>query len=141
MKKGIIAIIALTLLLGIGGYTLANEEHHKSKDDDQITKQEQMSKHKGELKGGYGMMGMMDKGMMSMMGHVTGSNEMMGTMMSMHGEMMSHMGKMMQKHGKDMGNITPELQKQMRKEMFEKMGDIMIQHGKALKEKASVSGE
>ena len=133
MRKGLIVILSVIFLVGLGIYTFANEEHHKGNDNDQITKQDQMSKHKGELKGRHGMMG---QGMMNMMEHMTGSNEMMGTMMSMHGEMMSHMGKMMQKHGKDMGNMTPELQKQMRKEMFEKRGDVMIQHGKALNEKA-----
>ena len=92
----------------------------------------------GEM-GGEGMMGM-GRGM-GMMGSMMGSPELMGTMMSIHGEVQTLMGQMMQKYGRAMETMTPELQQQMQKEMMERMGEILTKHGAALKERAKASGK
>jgi len=78
---------------------------------------------------------------MGMMGPMMNSPEIMGTMMSIHGEVMSLMGQMMQKYGRAMETMTPELQQQMRKEMLERMADILTKQGAALKERAKAPGK
>ena len=102
--------------------------------------------------GGYGMMGpgMMGPGMgmgggfgpgMGTMGpmmhSIMGSPQMMGLMMSMHGDMMAVMGRMIQRYG---GDESPEAQQKMRAEMLQEMGDILVKHGNRLKESAKSSG-
>jgi hypothetical protein len=77
-------------------------------------------------------MGMMG----SMMSSVMGSPQMMGAMMSMHGDMMALMGRMIQRYG---GEQSPEAQQKMRTEMLQEMGDILIKHGNRLKETAKAS--
>ena len=102
--------------------------------------------------GGYGMMGpgMMGPGMgmgggfgrgMGMMGpmmfSIMGSPQMMGLMMSMHGDMMSLMGEMIQRYGAEPG---PEARQKMQQEMLQQMGEIFVKHGNRLKETAKTSG-
>src|SRR3972149_3361924 len=112
MRKGLMASLALTLVLGFVGYTLAQ----------QAPPQRQMGPSPG-MGGpmGPGTQGQMGPGMMGegmgMMGPMMNSPEIMGTMMSIHGEVMSLMGQMMQKYGRAMETMTPELQQQMQKEM------------------------
>lgn len=93
---------------------------------------------------GMGMMGQMGPGMGMMgpmMGPMMGSPEIMGTMMSIHGETMSLMGQMMQKYGNPTGQASPEAQRQMQKEMLERMGEILTRHGAALKERAKAAAK
>jgi len=106
----------------------------------------------GMMGSGWGMMGpgMMGPGMgmgggfgpgMGMMGpmmhSIMGSPQMMGLMMSMHGDMMALMGRMIQRYG---GEQSPEVQQKMRTEMLQEMGDIFVKHGNRLKENAKTSG-
>lgn len=144
MKKGLIAIMVLTLLLGFGSYTLVQQSGARNPcGGQQMMGQGQMGDHgMGFMGGGQGMMGGMgimgQKGYqgMGMMGQMMGSPEIMGTMISIHGEIMSLMGQMMQKHGKAIMQMTPELKLQMHKEMLERIGDILSNNGAILKEKA-----
>ena len=85
--------------------------------------------------GGFGPgMGMMGP----MMHSIMGSPQMMGLMMSMHGDMMAVMGRMIQHYG---GEQSPEVQQKMRTEMLQEMGDILVKHGNRLKESAKSSGQ
>ena len=89
----------------------------------------------GMMGSGWGMgpgMGMMGP----MMHSIMGSPQMMGLMMSMHGDMMALMGRMIQRYG---GEQSPEAQQKMRTEMLQEMGDILIKHGNRLKETAKAS--
>jgi hypothetical protein len=86
------------------------------------------------MAGGFGPgMGMMGP----MMHSIMGSPQMMGFMMSMHGDMMAVMGRMIQRYG---GDESPEVQQKMRTEMLQEMGDILVKHGNRLKESAKSSG-
>jgi hypothetical protein len=77
-------------------------------------------------------------GMMGpMMSSVMGSPQMMGLMMSMHGDMMALIGQMMQRYGTEQ---SPEAQQKMRREMLQEMGDILVKHGNRLKETAKSGG-
>ena len=133
MRKALMAILALTLVLGFVGYTVAQQARHPMG-------QGQMGRQQMGPMGGQGMtgpgMGMIggDMGMM-------GSPQMMGAMMSMRGEMMSLMGEMMQKYGGATGQMTPELRQKMHQEMMGRMGEILIKHGRALKERAKAAGK
>ena len=151
MRKGLMASLALTLVLGFVGYTLAQ----------QAPPQRQMGPSpgmggpmgpgtQGQMGPGMGMgpgmmgqmggQGMMGEGM-GMMGPMMNSPEIMGTMMSIHGEIQTLMGQMMQKYGRAMETMTPELHQQMQKEMMERMGDILTKQGAALKERAKAGGK
>jgi len=121
MRKGLIAILAVTLVLGFIGYTLAQQAPHNPGRGQHMMGQGQM----GPM-GGQGMMGPPDDGFPA--------DD--GAMMSMRGEMMTLMGEMMQKYGGAMGQMTPELRQQMGQEMLEQMGEILTKHGTALKERA-----
>ncbi len=76
-----------------------------------------------------------------MMGPMMRSPQIMGTMMSIHGEIISLMGEMMQKYVGAMGKMSPELRQKMQQEMMERMGEILTRHGTALKEKAKAGGK
>jgi hypothetical protein len=130
MRKGLIATLALILVLGLVGYTVAQY-------GPQNPGHQQMGPMGGQgmMGGGMGMMG----GGMGMMGPMMDSPQMMGTMMSIRGEMMTLMGEMMQKYGGSMGQMTPELRRQMQQQMMERMGEILIKHGRALKERAKAA--
>lgn len=95
MRKGLIATLAVTLVLVFIGYTLAQQVPHSPGRGQHMMGQRQ---------------GMMGPGTM---GPMMGSPEIMGTMMSNHGEIMSLMGEMMQKYGGAMGQMTPELRQKM----------------------------
>ncbi len=130
MRKGLMAILAMILVLGLAGYSLAQQGPQGGAHG--------MGQRESQMMGpGMGMMG---RGM-GMMGPMMGSPEIMGTMMSIHGEMMSLMGEMMQKYGGAMGQITPELRQQMQQEMMGRMGEILTKHGTALKKKAKAAGK
>lgn len=119
MRKGLIAAGLSIVVLVFGGSSVAY----------------QGSRGGGHM-GGYHMgpgTGMMGP---SMMGPMMGSPEVMGTMMSIHGEIMSLMGEMMQKYGRAADQMTPELRDQMQREVIGRMGDILTRHGTALKERA-----
>ena len=126
MRKGLIATLAMTLVLGFVAYTVAQQGPGRGR---HMMEQGQM--------GGQGMMG---PGM-GMMGPMMGSPQMMGAMMSMRGEMMSLKGEMMQKYGGTMGQMTPEARQQMQQDMMGRMGEILIKHGRALKERAKAVGK
>src|SRR3989304_10154901 len=102
MRKGLIASLALALVLGFVGYTLAQQAPPQR----QMAPQGQMGPGPGMQGPGMGMgpgmmgqmggQGMMGEGMemgrgMGMMGPMMNSPEIMGTMMSIHGEVMSLM--------------------------------------------------
>lgn len=134
MRKGLIISLALILLVGFGGYTLAQYGSQNPYTGRHMMGQGQTGNSWmmgqgmwGHMGGGHGMMGGMG---------MIGAPEIMGTMMSIHGEVMSVMGQIMQKHGKSMWQMTPELQEQVRKEMLEQIGDILTKYGASLKEKA-----
>ncbi len=146
MQNGVIVTLALILLLGFGGYTLAHQVHQNPYQGQQMMGQGQVGPQ-GQV--GSGMMGsgrgMMGPGMwghmgsgMGMMGGMMGSPEIMGTMMSIRGEMMILMGQMMQKYG---GQMTPELWQKNKEGMLERMGEILTRHGTALKERAKAAGK
>ena len=151
MRKALIATLALTLVLGLA---LSSSAQQAPPGGGQMPGQGQRrmgppgpmgpgggmmgSGMMGEM-GGEGMMGM-GRGM-GMMGSMMGSPEIMGTMMSIHGEVQTLMGQMMQKYGRAMETMTPELQQQMQKDMMERMGDILTKHGAALKERAKAAGK
>jgi ClpP class serine protease len=78
---------------------------------------------------------------MGQMGPIMGSPEIMGTMMSIHAEIMGVMGQMMQEHGDALGEANPELRQQMQNEMMQRMGEILVEQGTALKEKAKASSK
>jgi len=155
MRKGLMASLALTLVLGFVGYTLAQQAPPQR----QMGPQGQMGPGpgmQGQMGPGMGMgpgmmgqmggQGMMGEGMgmgrgMGMMGPMMNSPEIMGTMMSIHGEIQTLMGQMMQKYGRAMETMTPELQQQMQKEMMERMGDILTKQGAGLKERAKAAGK
>src|SRR3989304_4808304 len=122
MRKGLMASLALTLVLGFVGYTLAQQAPPQR----QMGPQGPMSPGPGTqgqmgpgmgpgMMGQMGGQGMMGEGMgmgrgMGMMGPMMNSPEIMGTMMSLHGEIQTLMGQMMQKYGRAMETMTPELQ-------------------------------
>ncbi len=144
MRKGLITLLALILVLGSVGYTLAQQGPKNPCAGQQMMGQGQTGRQQMGPMGGQGMMGpgmgMMGGGM-GMMGPMMGSPQMMGTMMSIRGEMMTLMGEMMQKYGGAMGQMTPEIRRQMQQQMMERMGEILTKHGKALKERAKASGK
>ncbi len=127
MRKGLIASLAMTLVLAFVGYTVAQQGPGRGR---HMMEQGQMGGQQMGPMGGQGMMGPM-----------MGSPQMMGTMMSMRGEMMSLMGEMMQKYGGAMGQMTPELRQKMHQDMMGRMGEILIKHGRALKERAKAAGK
>ena len=86
--------------------------------------------------GSMGGPGMMGPGMMGPMMRIP---EVMGTMMSIHGEVMTLMGEMMQKYGIE--QMTPERRQQMKWEILEQMGEIFTRRGKAMKERAKAGGK
>jgi len=137
MRKGLIATLAMTLVLAFVGYTVAQQGPGRGR---HMMEQGQMGGQQMGPMSGQGMMGpgmgMMGGGMGMM-----GSPQMMGTMMSMRGEMMSLMGEMMQKYGGAMGQMTPELRQKMHQDMMGRMGEILIKHGRALKERAKAAGK
>ncbi len=137
MRKGLIATLVLTLVLGFVGCATAQQEPQSPGRSRHMMGQGQMGRQQMGPMGGQGMMG---PGM-GMMGPMKSSPEVMGTMMSIHGEIMSLMGEMMQKYGRAMGQMTPELRQQMHQEMLERMGEIFTRHGTALKEKAKAAGK
>ncbi len=136
MRKGLMAILALTLVTGLVGYALAQQGPSGGRHG-MGQRESQMGPGMGNQGGmgpGMGGQGMMGPGM-GMMGPM-GSPMIMGTMMSIHGEIMSLMGEMMQKYGGAEGQMTPELRQQMQQQMMERMGEILTKHGTALKERA-----
>jgi hypothetical protein len=149
MRKGLIATLALTLVFGLAGYTLAQ---HGPPGGRQGMGPGQMGPGMGVQgpmapgmggggqMGGQGMMGMMGQAM-EMMGPMMSSPEIMGTMMSVHGEITNLMGEMMQKYGGAMDQMTPEVRQKMQQEMMGRMGDILTKHGAALKERAKAAGK
>lgn len=150
MRKGLIATLAVLLVLGL--VLGISAEQAPSGGSQQMGPQGPMGPGMGMGPGMMGQMGgqeMMGPGMgmmgmgrgMGMMGPMIGSPEIMGTMMSIHGEVMSLMGQMMQKYGRAMETMTPELQQQVQKEMLERMGDILAKHGTALRERAKAGGK
>jgi len=148
MRKGQIVIVVLMLWLGLAGYISAQQAppgggHKTGQGQHQMGPQGPMGPGMMGQTGGQGMMGMgPGMGMMGqMMGPMMGSPEVMGTMMSIHGEIQTLMGQMMQKYGRAMETMTPELQQQMQKEMMERMGDILTKQGAALKERAKAGGK
>lgn len=136
MRKGLMTALALILVLGLAGYTVAQRGPQP------MMGHGQMGPMSGHGMMGEGMMGM-GRGMgmgsgTGMMGPMMGSPEIMGTMMSIHGEIMTLMGEMMREHGPAMmGEMTPEL----RQQMLERMGNILTKHGGALKERAKAAGK
>lgn len=123
MRQGLIAAGILIVVLVFGGSSVAYEAGRGG--------WHMGGYHMGQGMGpGTGMMGP------SMMGPMMGSPEVMGTMMSIHGEIMSLMGEMMQKYGRAGEQMTPELREQMQREVIGRMGDILTKHGTALKERA-----
>jgi hypothetical protein len=142
MRKGLIAVLAAALVLGVAWQTTAQQAPpggHQgiSPGQRQMNPQGPGPGMMGQM-GGQGMMGEgmgMGRGM-GMMGPMMGSPEMMGTMMAIHGEIMTLMGQMMQKYGRAMETMTPELQQQMNREVLDRVGDILTRHGTALKDRA-----
>jgi hypothetical protein len=138
MRKGLITILVVALVFGVAGYTLAQQAPPGGR----------QGMGPGQMGPGMGMQGPMGPGMMGqmgpgmgMMGPMMGSPEVMGTMMSIHGEIMTLMGDMMQKYGGTMGQMTPELRQKMQQEMMVRMGDILTKHGTTLKERAKAAGK
>jgi hypothetical protein len=147
MRKGLIAILAMTLVLGLVGYTVAQQETQHPCEGRHMMGEGHMGRHHmghmgdhGRMGPGMGMMGPMGGGM-GMMGPMMGSPEIMGTMMSIHGDIMSLTGEMMQKYGATKGQMTPELRQQMNREMLEQMGEILTKHGNVLKQRAKSAGK
>lgn len=133
MRKAlVVTAAAVVLVVGLAAFGVA----------------QQMPQGPGGMMGpGMGMMGpMMGRGMgmmgpmmgpeMGMMGPMMGFPEIMGAMMSIHGETMSLMGQMTQKYGTPIGEMSPEAEQKMRKEMVERIGEILTRHGTALKHMA-----
>ncbi len=163
MNKVLTATLALVLMIGLSDYTAAQPAPQNPCGVGQMMGRGQMGSreqadHHGQTRQGKGMMGPMGRGMhghmgsgmpmMEMMGSGMGmaggmmkSPEIMGTMMSIHGEVVSLMGRIVQKYGAKMGQMTPELQQKIRKETMEAMGEILSKHGAALKEKAKTGGK
>lgn len=178
MRKGLVAIWGFTVILGLAGYTFAQQAPQNPCAGQQMMQQGQMGRQgqmgsqgqmgpgggmmgpgmmgqtgqqgqigpgmgmgPGMMGGGMGMMGMGPGMGMGMMGPMMGSPEIMGTMISIHGEIQSVMGQMMQKYGRAMESATPELPQQMQKEMMERIGEILTKHGAALKERAKAAGK
>ncbi len=135
MRKGLIVTVALTLVLVLVGYTLAQQRPQNLGQSRRMMGQGQMDPHAMTHMGHHGMM---DPGM-GMMGPMMRSPEIMGTMMSIHGEVMTLTGEMIRRYGTAMGEMTPELRQQMHKEMLERMGEILTKHGTALTEKAKTA--
>ena len=147
MRKGLIATMGLILVLGFVGYTVAHQVSKNPREGRLMIAGEPMGRHhmgpmggQGMMGPGMGMMGPMGRGM-GMLGPMMGSPEIMGTMMSIHGDIMSLTGEMMQKYGATMGQMTPELRQQMHREMLEQMGEILTKHGNALKQRAKTAGK
>jgi hypothetical protein len=147
MRKGLVATMALTLVLGFVGYTVAQQVSKNPPGGRLMVAGEPMGRHHmghmgdhGRMGPGMGMMGPMGGGM-GMMGPMMGSPEIMGTMMSIHGDIMSLTGEMMQKYGATMGQMTPELRRQMQQQMMEQMGEILTKHGNVLKQRAKAAGK
>lgn len=94
----------------------------------------------GHMGHGFGMMG---PGMMGggMWGSVLGSPEIMGTMLSLRGEMMSLMGRVLQKYGAAMWQMTPDVRRAVQREVLEGMGEILARQGSALKKSAAAIGK
>jgi hypothetical protein len=149
MRKGLIATLALILTLGVAGYTVAQQGPpggRQGMGPGQMGPGTGMQGPMGpgmgggDQMGGQGMMGMMGQAM-EMMGPMMRSPEIMGTMMSIHGEITNLMGEMMQKYGGAMGQMTPEVRQKMQQEMMAQMGDILTKHGMTLKERAKAGGK
>ncbi|MFQ5684483.1 MAG: hypothetical protein ACE5HC_14575 [Candidatus Binatia bacterium] len=164
MQKGLIALVVMIFLLGLGGSGMAQQGtrnpcagQHKM-GMGQANPQGQQDTGMSMMGPGTAMMGMMNRGthghmgsgrhMMGMMGPGMGmaggmmrSPEIMGTMMSIHGETLSLMGRMMQRYGTKLSEMTPELRGKMRKEIMEGLGGILSKAGAALKEKAKTVGK
>ena len=149
MRKGLIATLALTLVFGLAGYTLAQQGPPGGRPGmgpGQMgpgmmgqTGPGMWGQMGPGMMGGWGGYGMMGPGM-GMMGPMMGSPEIMGTMMSIHGEIQSLMGQMMQKYGTTV-QTSPEQQQQIQKEMMEGIGDILTKHGNALRQRAKAAGK
>lgn len=134
MRTGLIAAVALVLILSFMGDTGAHHSSHQ--------KPPRGPHMMGEgYMGGPGMMGPGMKGPMGggMMGPMMRIPEVMGTMMSIHGEVMTLMGEMIQKYGVE--QMTPEHRQRMKREVLERMGEILSRRGRALKESAKAVGK
>lgn len=144
MRKGLIGFLALALLLGIGGYTMARHVSKNPCGGQMMMGQDHMDEHKMGNMDAHEMMEHHMETMehnMDMMDDFMGSSEVIESMKSIHGEFMNHMSQMKHKYGKEMEQMSPQHQKQMRKELLEKMGGMLTKHGKTLKEKAKNTGK
>lgn len=161
-RSRVVVSFAIVLALALGGYAIAQQMRPGPYPGPQMMAQggagaqTQVPRAPGMWgPGGWGPMGygMMGPGGWGYMGHgygmmgggmwgsMLGSPEIMGTMLSLRGEMMSLMGRVLQRYGAAMWQMTPDVQRAVQRELLEGMGDILARQGSALKKSAAALGK